>query len=459
MAFDTKYRPRQYDDVLGQDASIKVLRQMLKEGKGFHQSYVFCGLFGSGKTTTGRILARALLCVAPVEGNPCDACSSCTTLLDGKNHDCLIELDAATKSTKEDMLRITEDIQYSSFSGKRRVYILDESHRLSKSALDALLKPMEDCITGSEDKQLVCIFCTTEPEKMHSTIFSRCAPAFVIKAATPEEIATRLAWVCTQEHIEYEFEALVAIAEVVDCHIRDALKMLESASVLGPVTMGQLASYLGFGLNDQILDLIAAIGEDLPTVVQLATALVAGASPTSIYERIAEAALCAYRVSMGVGKVPVYWSQSRIEALSAKGGHLLTLSGRFASPSKRPTAHTFILDAAAIHGVIRSGASPEAYQVSQAPVTYTPTPIIQVVPPSRTDSVVVGSITANAPKSTKPPVVNIDPRAVGLGSGSRRILSAAGEKEDSGSLDPSEFRKLFNLYSQRLKSNGTGSTR
>ena len=263
MAFDTRYRPSKYGDVLGQEASVQVLRQLVKEGRGFHQSYVFCGQYGSGKTTTGRILARALLCSSPVGGNPCDTCQSCQTLLQGQTHECLVELDAATKSTKEDMLRITDDIQYSSFSGKRRIYLMDEAHRLSKSALDALLKPMEDCIPGTQDKQLVCIFCTTEPEKMQPTIFSRCAPAFVIKAATPEQIAGRLAWVCTQENLAYEHDALVTIAEVTECHVRDALKTLEGASVQGPVTVASVASYLGIKSNDMILDMLLAMGVDI----------------------------------------------------------------------------------------------------------------------------------------------------------------------------------------------------
>ena len=199
MALDTKYRPLNYEDVLGQDASVSVLRQFIKEGRGFHQSYVFCGQHGSGKTTLGRILARALLCSSPVDGAPCNECHSCKVFLNGGTHESFEELDAATKSGKNDLARIVENVTYSTFSGKRRIYLFDESHRLSKQALDALLKPMEDNVEGSEDKKLVCIFCTTEPEKMRSTIFSRCAPAFVIRAVSPEGIAGRLAWVCEKE--------------------------------------------------------------------------------------------------------------------------------------------------------------------------------------------------------------------------------------------------------------------
>ena len=139
MAFDTKYRPIRYEDVLGQESSVAVLKQFVVEGRGFHQSYVFCGQHGSGKTTLGRILARSLLCESPVDGAPCDQCDSCVTFLNGDSHECFEELDAATKSGKADLSRIIEDLQYSTVSGKRRIYLFDESHRLSKQALDALL--------------------------------------------------------------------------------------------------------------------------------------------------------------------------------------------------------------------------------------------------------------------------------------------------------------------------------
>lgn len=121
MALDTKYRPRTYEDVLGQEAATAVLRQFIKEKRGFHQSYVFCGQHGSGKTTMGRILARALLCSNPQEGIPCDDCHSCKVFLDGGTHECFEELDAATKSGKSDLSKIVEDVTYSTFSGKRRI--------------------------------------------------------------------------------------------------------------------------------------------------------------------------------------------------------------------------------------------------------------------------------------------------------------------------------------------------
>ena len=450
MALDTTYRPRKYGDVLGQESSVRVLRQLLKEGKGYHQSYVFCGQHGSGKTTMGRILARALLCSAPVDGEPCDSCESCLAILQGKQHECFTELDAATKSTKEDMLKITEDIQYSSFSGKRRIYLFDESHRLSKSALDAVLKPMEDCIPGTQDKQLVCIFCTTEPEKMQSTIFSRCAPAFVIKAVTPEGIADRLAWVCAQEGIAYEHDALVTIAEVTECHIRDALKTLEGVSVLGPVSRTNVTSYLGLGSNDLILDLLDSIGVDQASVVRAASALADSTSPTSAYERLAEASITAYRAHIGVGKIQAHWPQDRIKALAEKGAQLLALSSRFSAPPKRPTSHTLLLDSMALHNGVVHGVSSEAVIVSVAKATPTVVSAVaeKVMP--------AGNVGINAPKPSANAVVQVDPRAVGGGAANRRVQNST--SVPATALDADAFRNLVGFHYRRLTGAGTGST-
>ena len=449
MAFDTKYRPTKYGDVLGQEASVQVLRQLVKEGRGFHQSYVFCGQYGSGKTTTGRILARALLCSSPVDGNPCDACLSCQTLLQGQTHECLVELDAATKSTKEDMLRITDDIQYSSFSGKRRIYLMDEAHRLSKSALDALLKPMEDCIPGTQDKQLVCIFCTTEPEKMQPTIFSRCAPAFVIKAATPERIAERLAWVCAQEQIAFEHEALVTIAEVTECHVRDALKTLEGASVQGPVTRDTVAGYLGIKSNDLILEMLLAMGVDVTAAVQAATILADTSSPTSIYERTAEAALCAYRVNLGLGKIPRHWSQEKIKAIADKGERLLAVCSRFASPPKRPTSQTILLDVAASHNAIIHGVDSESVQVVRV-VESSP----KLAVPEKVNT--SGNVPVNANKTSPPSVVYVDPRAVGSGAAGRRPTTQNGSLSAAPTaLEPDLFRNLVSFHLRGLTGEGS----
>ena len=465
MALDTKYRPQTYGDVLGQDATVAVLRQFVKEGRGLHQSYVFCGQHGSGKTTLGRLLARALLCESPVEGAPCDSCGSCRVLLDGGTHECFEELDAATKSGKSDLARIVEDVTYSTYSGNRRIYLFDESHRLSKQALDVLLKPMEDNVVGSEDKRLVCIFCTTEPSKMVGTIFSRCAPAFVIRPAPLSEIVERLAHICEKEGIAHEPEALTLLAEQSESHIRDALKMVEGVSMLGGITRSNAASYLHLEANEEVLGLLEALGSDLPRVVEIATALAQRMSPSGAYERVAEAAMLVYRVYLGVASIPTKWDADRVRDLSKSGASLLSVAARFAAPPHRPTRQTLILDSATSHHLYGSntGVSVGAQIVVSVPavpaVPVVPTPTPPLVSGDRApllevavhDPDPVGNVTheSNTPTAaTTTTGVWVDPRAVGHGPPSR-----AGDSQsvpDQETLSPPVFCELVRHHLRRM---------
>lgn len=468
MALDTKYRPQTYGQVLGQEAAVAVLRQFVVEGRGFHQSYVFCGQHGSGKTTLGRLLARALLCEAPVDGEPCDQCSSCTTFLSGDVHECFVELDAATKSGKADLARILEDIQYSTVSGKRRIYLFDESHRLSKQALDALLKPMEDNVLGSEDKRLVCIFCTTEPDKMVSTIFSRCAPAFVIRSAPHAEIVKRLGWICEQEGIEADPEALELIVEQSESHIRDALKMVEGVSMLGGVTRENAATYLQVGSNDGVLDLLDALGSDLSAAVERATSLSREVSPASAYERLAEAAMLAYRVHLGVaGRVPAKWDAEKVEALSSQGSAWLNVATRFAAPPHRPTRQTLVLDVATAHHFFGGQLHP---QVGDLPLPHSPSSAPTASPPPSTretrapstpcDPPVgnVGHASTDSSAHLTSSNVWVDPRAIG-GGPQDRAAPTSNPTASTGShvLNPNVFRELVQHHLRRLRRGRTGS--
>jgi DNA polymerase III subunit gamma/tau len=450
MALDTKYRPQTYDDVLGQEATVTVLQQYVKEGRGFHQSYVFCGQHGSGKTTLGRILARALLCENPVGGSPCDQCSSCRTFLEGGTHECFEELDAATRSGKGDLSRIIEDVQYSTVSGKRRIYLFDESHRLSKQALDALLKPMEDNVLGSEDKRLVCIFCTTEPEKMVGTIFSRCAPSFVIRSASLGVIANRLSYICGEEGIDSEPEALTLIAEQSSSHIRDALKMLEGASLSGPLTREAVASYLHLESNGTVLELLGHIGSDLAKAVETAAKLSLEVSPSAAYERVAEAALLAYQVHLGVASVPSKWETSRLKVIAEQGGAMLNTAMRFAAPPHRPTAHTLILDTATAHhlfGVPSTAPLPGVTPPPLAPVLTSPptrdhsfsagSSVSAMSQPPESDSVgKVGHASQTSTAKTTANGVWVDPRAVARGPKPKEAPSSR------QTLSPLAFREL-----------------
>jgi len=350
VSLDTKYRPLHYKDVLGQDATVTVCKQYVKEGKAFHQSYVFAGAHGSGKTTLARILARAMLCEQPTEGESCGECQPCKAMLVDRSEN-FIEVDAATNSGKEHVRRITEEAQFGSFSGRRRIYLFDECHELSRQAMDAMLKPLEDNIQGSEEKQLVCLFCTTEPEKMRPAIMSRCAPAFRVRLNTPEEIGKRLSYICDKEGIEYVPDMLPLIAEVCECHVRDAIKAVEGVSMLGKVDQDNVTRYLHMDANVLYLDLLENLGVDLPKVLETVERLNTRVSPATCYERMADVSMLAYRVAnLGVTRIPSYWDRDRLKrAGDLHKEFLVEFAQRFAQRPAYASASMFLCDVSALH--------------------------------------------------------------------------------------------------------------
>ena len=353
MSYDTKFRPHRYSDVLGQEETIQILRRFVATGTGYQQSYLFAGPYGSGKTTLGRILARALLCSAPTpEGDPCDICESCKSLLESGTAIDFMEVDAATNSGKADIQKIKDEIEYATFSGKRRIYLFDESHQLSRDALDAMLKPLEENVPGSPEKRLVCIFCTTEPEKMKDTILSRCATAFIVKPVAPADIAGRLEMICKSEGIEYDPEVLKLIAEITECHIRDALKAVEGIAMLGPVNKENATTYLHLDLNAVYLDVLTYLGTDLGAAMEAMRKVLERTSPVTCYERLAEICILAYQTVLGAAKPSVFWDADRLKALGVKhGNNLLGYAARFATRPGRPSETMLYCDLGHIHYV------------------------------------------------------------------------------------------------------------
>lgn len=351
MSLDSKYRPRTYQDVLGQEATMTMLRGYVAHNRGFSQSYVFAGAYGSGKTTLARILARALLCSNPVEGAPCDTCHSCKTLLEGKPHDAFVEVDAATNSGKAQVEEIVQSLTFDAFSGRHRVFLWDEAHELSRQAMDAMLLPMEESWPGSEERKMICIFCTTELEKVRPAIISRCAPVFRIRPNTPRQIADRLAQVCGAEEISYEPDALVLIAEATECHIRDCYKALEGISLVGPVNSDHAKTYLQLDVISHMESVLESLDGGLPECLVFAESLLEKVSAMTAYERLAEMAMATYRLSLGHTQgVPSFWNKARLTEIGAKlGSFLLRVVQVLTSRPPQFSSSTLLCDLAYLH--------------------------------------------------------------------------------------------------------------
>lgn len=402
MSLDIKYRPRTYSEVIGQEDHVKVLKSLVAAGKGFQQSYLFAGPKGCGKTTLGRILARALLCESPDDGEPCDECDSCLAMLDATaSHECFTEYDAATNSSKEQIQEIVVQQKYETFSGRNRIYLIDECHRLSQQAMDGLLKPLEDTRPGSLDRILTCIFATTEPNKVRDTISSRCATTFHIHKATPEVLAKRLAFVCEQEGIPFEIEALQLIAEISRCHVRDSLQALSGIASLGAANDEAVRSYMRLDADRHYITILANLGRDLRPVIEAADELQSLIGASTCFERLADAAMTVHKVrSVGLGKLPSYWPTELVEGMSE--GQVRTMVEVAHWMSKRPgrPTHAMLLcDLTTLHYRLAGGAgvaSPDAVVVVQQVPGLTP------AAPAKAQSAPVSSASESAPDSAKP---------------------------------------------------------
>lgn len=446
--------------MLGQEAIIRILRQFIITGRGRSQSYLFAGQWGGGKTTLARILARALLCDHPTAtGDPCDQCSSCKSILElGSSLD-FTEVDAATSSGKDKIEKIKESLQYDSFTGRRRLYLMDEAHQLTKGALEGLLKPLEDTIPGTQEKRLICIFCTTEPEKMVPTIFSRCAPTFMVQPVAPEIIGKRLCHVCDQEGIAYDPEMLTILAEMTGCHIRDALKAIEGISMLGAINRENVGSYMQLDLNSSCLSILEVLGQDIAAVLTAAKQVLAKASAATCYEKLAELAMVVYQTHIGVGRPPVYLDEARVRELGARqGSNMLAFATRFASRPGRPNASMLFCDLGLLHhaqgqmldraAVVLPSPNPTVV-ASSAPA---PAPVLRIVPTETVANVMplVGKIHK---------MVAADGSPTGQGAAVRDISGGQSNgRESAGEISPKEFARFLGLFIQdRLRSTG-GST-
>ena len=222
QALYRKWRPRTFGDVCGQETVTAALRNELKNGRLSH-AYLFTGCRGTGKTTCAKILAKAVNCLDPHDGDPCGECALCRGIDDGSVLD-VTEIDAASNNGVDSIRDLRDEVAFTPVNGKYRVYIIDEVHMLSPGAFNALLKTLEE-----PPAHVMFILATTEVHKLPATILSRCQ-RFDFGRIRPEVIADRLTYVAGQEGLELTPEAALLLARLADGAMRDALSLLDQCA-------------------------------------------------------------------------------------------------------------------------------------------------------------------------------------------------------------------------------------
>ena len=261
QALYRKWRPLTFADVIGQQHITDTLRAQLTSGRLSH-AYLFAGTRGTGKTTCAKILARAVNCEHPVNGDPCGECAACRGILEGSVLD-VVEIDAASNNGVDNIRDIREEVRYTPSTVKKRVYIIDEVHMLSTGAFNALLKTLEE-----PPSHVLFILATTEIHKVPATILSRCQ-RFDFRRITPEDIARRLMDIALAEQIPLTEGGARLIARLADGAMRDALSMLDRTAGCDPVDEDAVSRSVGIlGANDAT-ELMACIrADDLGGAVQ-----------------------------------------------------------------------------------------------------------------------------------------------------------------------------------------------
>ena len=251
QALYRKYRPRTFDDVVGQEHITETLKNQIRNDKLSH-AYLFIGTRGTGKTTCAKILAKAVNCEHPVDGNPCNACPTCRGIDDGTIMD-VVELDAASNNGVDNVRALRDEAIFTPAGAKKRVYIIDEVHMLSPSAFNALLKIMEE-----PPAHLMFILATTELKKVPATILSRCQ-RYSFKRIDPSVVAGRLSWVAEQEGLHMTPDAAALLGRLADGSMRDGLSLMDQVLGDGNITVDSVLSSTGLAGSLRTVQLMELI--------------------------------------------------------------------------------------------------------------------------------------------------------------------------------------------------------
>jgi DNA polymerase-3 subunit gamma/tau len=310
-----KYRPQTFSELIGQDAMVKTLANAIERGRIAH-AFLLTGVRGVGKTSTARLIAKALNCVGP-DGqggptiSPCNACEPCRAISEGRHID-VIEMDAASHTGIDDIREIIDAVRYASVSARYKIYIIDEVHMLSKAAFNALLKTLEE-----PPEHVKFLFATTEVNKVPVTVLSRCQ-RFDLRRIPAEKLASHFAEVSKAEEVEVEPEALGMIARAAEGSARDGLSILDQAIAhgAGAVTAEQVRDMLGLADRGRIRRLLQLVlsGDANGALADLDEAHDLGIDPTQLLRGLMESLHAATRAKAGANADALQSAEERESA-------------------------------------------------------------------------------------------------------------------------------------------------
>ncbi len=297
QALYNKWRGQTFDDILGQEHITRTLRNQIRAGRIGH-AYLFTGVRGTGKTSTARILAKAINCVGNTDDPPCNKCPICNHITSGTSLD-LIEVDAASNRGIDEIRDLRDKVNFSPSESRYKVYVIDEVHMLTREAFNALLKTLEE-----PPNHAVFVLCTTEPHRLPDTVLSRCQ-RFDFKRGTVQTIAANLEHICAEEGIAIAPDALAFVARRAGGSFRDAVSLLDQLAAYGSatITLDQVQQILGTVPSEQITNLLRSMfGGDLATGLRAVDqALDQGAEPVQFLADILEQLRALMLIKVGSG--------------------------------------------------------------------------------------------------------------------------------------------------------------
>jgi len=409
QALYLKYRPRTFDEIEGQEHIRTTLKNAIALGRIAH-AYLFTGPRGTGKTTTARVLAKAVNCLSENTDKPCNACAVCQAINEDRLLD-LIEIDAASNTSVDDVRDLRDKVDFRPGEARYKVYVIDEVHMLSNAAFNALLKTLEE-----PPPHVIFVLATTDPQKIPATVLSR-VQRFDFRRLTLPEIISRLSEIARKENLKVEPAALELIARHATGAMRDAISLLDQLMSYGSgeITLAQVQGLLGAASTQVVSELVAHLAERRHTqgLALMAQAVDNGADPRQLARDIVEYLRGVLLVQSGCGDALTVTAETldemRQRAAQMSSSQLVRAIRLFnqAAFELRTSAHpTLPLEIAWVEALMEEPASPSSSAPASAPVASRPTPTAtsaRAAPPPRpasatppTDPVVAPPSATNA---------------------------------------------------------------